>query len=109
METHGHNKKRKVLQMTTTADYADVLANKLKEESGRTKETLDRVRRIETKLTSFLEAQGHDTESDRVMWEDGAIKVPSLAVSLRDVLAAIPSLPAEVEIFHKGKHVAWLR
>lgn len=54
------------------------------------REALDRARRIETRLTRFLEEQGFDTGAQHARWRNGIIEVPSPACSIRDLLAAIP-------------------
>lgn len=65
-------------------------------------ETLDRTRRIETRLTKYLEQTGFDTGIQRPTWGDGKISVPTPACSLRDCLAVVPSdwpVDEEIEIF----------
>lgn len=55
-------------------------------------EVLDRVRRIETRLTMFLEASGFDTKVRRPLW-DGTrrrVIVPNPSTPLKDCVAAIP-------------------
>lgn len=54
------------------------------------RELLDRTRRIETRLTKFMEAQGFDTQVQRPQWEDGIIHAPTSAIALKDCLAVIP-------------------
>ena len=58
-----------------------------------TAEIVDRVRRIETRLTKFMEAQGFDTQVARALWvpDPGYVLVPSPAVAIRDVISAIPA------------------
>lgn len=53
-------------------------------------EVRDRMRRVETRLTRFLEEKGFDTGIQRPEWTQGVVTVPTPAVSLRDVLAVIP-------------------
>lgn len=57
------------------------------------REMKDRLRRMETRLTKFMIAQGFDTETRQPVWEpgDGTLEVPSAQVALQDVLDAIPS------------------
>lgn len=73
------------------------------------KEIADRCRRMETRLTKFMEAQGFDTRVQRPLFlSTGELRVPSLAVSLQDCLAVIPSdWSDEDEIFvtHQGDTV----
>lgn len=51
---------------------------------------MDRVRRIEKRLTRYMEHQGFDTQTAKAQWVEGAVRVPSPAISLQEVLAAIP-------------------
>ncbi len=53
-------------------------------------ETRDRVRRIETRMTKFMEAHGFDTQVQRPTWNGGVIHAPTSSISLRDCLAVIP-------------------
>lgn len=70
----------------------------MKTESEQMKELLDRVRRMETRLTAFLVAQGATTTTEKPEWQhndqgyadSGAIHIPSLDCSLRTILAAVP-------------------
>lgn len=71
-------------------------------------EMLDRTRRIETRLTSFMEAQGYDTGIKRANWraKDGTVVIPSPAVALKEMLAAIPpSWTGDIIIEHKGERL----
>lgn len=54
------------------------------------REVLDRVRRIETRLTKYLEAQGFDTGAVKPVWRDGVVYLPSGACSIHDILRATP-------------------
>ena len=75
-----------------------------------TKEMLDRLRRIETRLTRYMEAQGFDTEVRRPEWLDGFMELPTDATSLRDCLAAIPEAwQGTVTLTVKGRTVAILQ
>jgi hypothetical protein len=57
-------------------------------------EIVDRVRRIETRFTKFMEAQGFDTQVAKPIWitvgQEGYILAPSPAVALREILDVIP-------------------
>lgn len=57
---------------------------------AQTKEVMDRMRRMETRMTRFLELQGFDTKVKRPVWEAGYVQVPSMACSLHDMLGAVP-------------------
>lgn len=55
------------------------------------KEIADRCRRMETRLTKFMEAQGFDTRVQRPLFlSTGELRVPSLAVSLQDCMSVVP-------------------
>jgi len=74
-------------------------------------ETLDRVRRIETRLTKYLEHIGFATGAQRPTWVDGVVMLPSMDCSLRDILATVPRdwNPAYVvRVEHAGVIVAEL-
>lgn len=63
-------------------------------------EVVDRCRRMETRLTKYLEAQGFDTGASRPVWRDGTIITPSIDCSMRQLLAVVPATwPREEEIF----------
>lgn len=65
-------------------------------------EIKDRTRRIETRVTRWLESQGFDTEVKRPTWSDGAIIAPTRACSLNDCLAAVPDnwpKGSEIDVF----------
>lgn len=69
-------------------------------------EVLDRTRRIETRLTKFMEASGFDTKVRRPLWNGEAIIVPSPATSLRDCLSVIPadhSRTLSIPVYHKDE------
>ena len=60
-------------------------------------EIRDRIRRLETRTTKYLEAQGFDTGAARAKWlgikpgwEVARIDLPTPAVSLKEILATIP-------------------
>lgn len=62
-------------------------------------ETLDRVRRIEIRLTRLMEGLNIETGIHRPTWSDGTILVPSHASSLADCLKVIPSdWPSEMTV-----------
>jgi hypothetical protein len=68
------------------------------------KEVVDRTRRIETRLTKYLEAQGFETQAQRPLWKDGTVHVPSPACSIKDILAVVPNewdREAEIEVYHR--------
>ena len=79
-------------------------------------EILDRCRRVETRLTKFLELQGFDTQVRRPVWHpEGIVDVPSPDVSITHVLDTIPDTWGQdadatrtVRVMHKGQLLARL-
>lgn len=57
-----------------------------------TRQILERVTRIETRLTKYLVAQGHETEAQKPMFNrnSGFMVLPSAHTSLSEILTAIP-------------------
>ena len=53
-------------------------------------ETANRTRRIETRLTKFLEEQGVDLETRKPYWNGKAIILPNPSCALSEIIAAIP-------------------
>lgn len=74
------------------------------------KEMVDRLRRIETRLTKYMLTQGFDTQSQKPTWlGDGVIDIPSRSCALSDCLEAIPAdwvKDEGVTILCKGQFVA---
>lgn len=70
-------------------------------------EAVERTRRIETRLTRYLTAIGHETGSRKPLWlGDGIVEAPSLGVSLLECVAAVPpewDRDDEVTVMHKGQ------
>lgn len=72
------------------------------------KEIADRCRRMETRLTKFLEQQGFDTRVKRPEWSKGTVEVPSDSCSIKDILSVVPDnwdRDKEIIVIHKGKEV----
>ncbi len=71
-------------------------------------ETLERARRVETRITKLCQFLGFDTNTKKPHWsaEQGTVIVPTDACSLRDILAASPE--DEFEVWHKGRYVITL-
>ena len=69
-----------------------------------------RMRRIETRLTKYIEAQGFDTGCQRSrMVVDGVVEVPSPACSLKEIIGLVPaSWTGPVSIVHQGKTLCTL-
>lgn len=73
------------------------------------REAIDRLRRMETRMTGFMQWMGYDTGSDRPVWANGIVNVPTPGASLRDIMAVIPpewSHEDEVEVHHRGAWIA---
>lgn len=86
------------------------MASKPREVGDVVQETLDRCRRIETRLTRYMAAQGFDTQSQQATWNDGTVEVPSVAIALIDVLAVVPeNWIAEVHVIHKDVRLMTFR
>lgn len=62
--------------------------------TGKTKENevLERIRRIETRVTHGFQALGVDTRSQKPVfdYDSGCLTIPSMHSSLKEILAAIP-------------------
>ena len=72
-------------------------------------EVLDRTRRIETRLTKYMEATGFDTKVRRPTFANGIINVPTPATSLKDCLSVIPhDWRTPVTVIHKSDKLVTL-
>lgn len=72
-------------------------------------ETLDRVRRIETRLTQTMVALGVPTQAAKAQFEDGRVTLPSRHSSLMEAVDCIPrSWIGPVDVFVDGSRVAKL-
>jgi len=76
------------------------------------KEIGDRMRRLETRLTKFMETQGFETKSRRPVFEPGesigTVSIPSMGCSVKDILASISEdwdQGLEVQVMHEGQFV----
>ena len=70
------------------------------------KEMKDRLRRIETRLTKYLEDQGFDTQTRKPSFKNGGIIIHSNQTSIGDILKTVPenwSHSNSIEILHKGE------
>ena len=77
-------------------------------------EMQDRLRRIETRLTAWMEWSGFDTQRQRAVFNNGVIEIPSLDIRLKDLLDAIPtSLDHasydEIAVVYKGQNILLFR
>jgi hypothetical protein len=71
------------------------------------KETLDRVRRFETRFTKFLEANGFEVNVRKPTWgPPGRVDILSMATSVKDMLACVPSdwdIDEQVDVYHQNE------
>jgi len=69
-----------------------------------------RMRRMETRLTKYLESIGFDTGCQRARWVSlGFVEVPSPACALKEILDLIPAdWLDDVDVIHQGKKIATL-
>jgi len=70
-----------------------------------------RLRRIETRLTKYMEWQGFDIQALKPTWRDGRINIPSVGTPLKEILTTIPESwdkNEDVWIYHRGKFVTTL-
>jgi hypothetical protein len=76
------------------------------------RELLDRNRRMETRLTKFMMAQGFETGVQKPSFNPlGSVELPSPACAMKDILEAIPPDWKQGEpiiLMHKGTFVAEL-
>jgi len=74
------------------------------------KEMKERMRRMETRLTAFLEVQGYDTGAKQPKWDHmGKVHIPSVDVSLKKIMRVIPEdWDRGVQIVHQDKNIAIL-
>ncbi len=70
-------------------------------------EILERTRRIETRLTKYFEHIGFDSGTRKPCWQDGKITLPSLDVSFRSVMNAVPAnVQGSFEVVYKDQTIA---
>ncbi len=81
------------------------------QERDRIGEIQDRLRRIETRLTKYMQERGFDTQVQEAAWGPGYVIIPSVDIRLRDLLKAIPASYGwedDLEVVHAGEVVAVL-
>lgn len=73
-------------------------------------EVKDRCRRIETRLTRFLESQGFDTQRKMPVCRGNVVHIPSMECSLADIMSVMPEggTYKSVVVSHKGVTVGVL-
>jgi hypothetical protein len=74
------------------------------------REMFDRLRRIETRLTKYMEWQGFATGVHKPEFSEGDVIIPSKAASLLDILTAVPDEwhGREVRIYQERDMIARL-
>ena len=74
-------------------------------------EVLDRTRRIETRLTKYMQAQGIDAGSLKPMWRNGKVHAPNAMVGTLDLLNVIPDdwPQALVPVYVRGTLLCWVQ
>ena len=80
----------------------------LENELAMIKETLDRTRRVETRLTTFMIKHGMTPPTQKaVADEKGEITLPSLHCSLKDIILATP-VDGRHALVHGGHVIGYL-
>jgi hypothetical protein len=70
----------------------------------------DRLRRMETRLVTLCTNLGYETVRKKPAFKAGQLEVPSMQVSLEDMINALPSnWDGEVVVWHKGICVSRFR
>lgn len=76
------------------------------------KEIAARNKRIETRLTNYLNSIGFDSGAQPAVWADGEVHLPRAGASLEDALLVIPvgwlEEVHDVPVLHNGKVLAVL-
>jgi len=68
-----------------------------------------RMRRIETRLTVFMAAQGFDTQTQpNKLVDDMELQVPSMEATLKSMIESLGPLVSEVAITHQGVTVGYI-
>lgn len=73
-------------------------------------EILDRVRRIETRLTAGLESLGATVTVDKPVYEadNDRVVITSMDARLKDIVAVLPCSIINTAVVHGGRVVAWM-
>lgn len=71
-------------------------------------ECLDRARRVETRVTKFMQAQGFEANTCKPEIKNGVLHIPSLDASLRSCMAAVPTDADDVDIHLKNELVGYI-
>lgn len=69
-------------------------------------EIVDRMRRIETRFTKYLEERGFETQTKPCVFVDGCVVIPNINASLKDILAAKPAAWGVVPVKLGGRIIA---
>ncbi len=78
------------------------------QERDRIGEIQDRLRRIETRLTKYMQERGFETQTQKCVWfeKEREIHIPSMDVRLRDILVLVPEKRANfIQVIHQGEPV----
>lgn len=70
-----------------------------------------RLRRIETRLTKFMEWQGFEIQAVKPTWKEGRVNIASVGTPLKEILNVIPGdwdRNEDVGVYHRGKFVICL-
>ena len=82
------------------------------QERDRIGEIQDRLRRIETRLTKYMQERGFETQVQKATWGPGYVDIPSVDIRLRDLLTTIPEFydwNEDIEVVHAGQVVVVLK
>ncbi len=71
------------------------------------KETLDRMRRTETRLTTFMIEHGMTPPTQKVRRDDLTLVLPSIHTSLKDIIIAA-AYPGRYAVWHGGHQIGYL-
>ncbi len=72
-------------------------------------ECLDRSRRVETRVTKFMHAQGFEAANVcKPEMRNGALHIPSMDATLRSVITAVPDGVDDVDIMLKDNLLGYI-
>ena len=76
-------------------------------ERDRIGEIQDRLRRVETRLTKWMESCGFDTQVQKCELTSRGVDIPSMDVRLKDILGvgSVQIMEDGVTVFHKNQPV----
>lgn len=97
MSTEKHRLNADGDRMKTTTTLAD----------GYLSEMRDRMRRIETKLTKFMDGTLVGPAGSKPEMIKGELHIPSMECTFSEIISVVPPM-ADVRILHKGEQVGWV-